>query len=302
MTGAVVVDADGRGGFVLTVDVDGVVLSGAAPAFVGRTAPCTADDVAAAWHALQDAGDDDGVALADRVRRRPAGAAWAAWQVAWARRAHRACTSLTLQIARDLALPAAPSVRTAGLVLDAGAGTVPTMPSVKWKTPPATATTLRAFRSTRPATRLRLDGNRALTSTEAQILADVAGAALQFFEEPTPPADLARCAARMPLALDESLVDCDLDVDDALQLGARVLVLKPATLGPARTLSLALGARRHGLDVVVSAVGEDAAGLRALVALQAVVGTLDAGLGTYSWRAETRSLFDDDGVFVGALP
>ena len=49
-------------------------------------------------------------------------------------------------------------------------------------------------------------------------------------------------------------------------------------------------------------MGEGAGGLRALVALHAVLGTLDAGLGTWRWREDTLGLFADDGRFVGALP
>jgi hypothetical protein len=301
MTPTWTIDDDGRGGFVLHVD-DGVCCSGVAPTYPGRTTPCTAADVALAWHRLHDAGDDDVVALADRVRRLPAAAAWAAWQVAVTQRARRAACSVTTLLSRELCLAPSSTVRTAGLVLDAGAGGVPQTPTLKWKTPPADAHLLRAFVARAPATRLRLDGNRALSLDVAAVLVDVCGAALQFVEEPCPTADLARCAARMPLALDESLVDCDLDVDDALQLGARCVVLKPAALGPARTLSLALAARRAGLDVVVSAVGEGTSGLRTLVALHAVCGTLDAGLGTHAWHDDTRAVFAADGAFVGPLP
>jgi hypothetical protein len=304
MTGAVHVQDDGRGGLVLATAAGGHdAVAGDAPACAGRTAPCTAADVAAAWAALAPSVErDDVVALADRVRHAPAPAAWAAWQAAVALRAHRAGLSMTALLSRELGPPAATSVRTAGLVTDAGAGGVPTTPTVKWKTPPADASTLRAFRARAPATRLRIDGNRALAVDAALTLADVCGAALQFVEEPCRPSDLARCAARLPLALDESLLDHDLDVDDAVQLGARCVVLKPATLGPARALSLALAARRAGLDVVLSAVGEGVCGLRALVALHAVFGTLDAGLGTYVWRDDTRAIFAADGAFVGALP
>ena len=303
MTAPCSIDDDGRGGFVLrVVDDEQGALDGVAPLFPGRTAPCSAADVAAAWTALSSAVTDDVVTLADRVRRAPAPAAWAAWQVAVARRARRAPSSMTALLARELGHTAQPAVRTAGRVLDAGNSGVPRTPTVKWKTPPADAHTLRAFRARAPDTRLRLDGNRALSVDVAAVLADVAGAALQFVEEPCAPIDLARCAARLPLALDESLLDHDLDVTDAVQLGARCVVLKPAALGPARALSLALDARRAGLHVVVSAVGEGASGLRALVALHAVVGTLDAGLGTYVWRHDTRAVFADDGAFVGALP
>ena len=303
MTAPCTVDGDGRGGFVLrVVDADRVEFVGVAPSFAGRTAPCDAGDVAAAWTALSTAVDDDVVSLADRVGRAPAPAAWAAWQVALARRARRAATSMTALLSRELGHAAATTVRSAGLVLDGGAAGVPGTPTVKWKTPPADAPVLRAFRARAPQTRLRLDGNRALPVEVALLLADVCGSALQFVEEPCAPADLARCAARLPLALDESLLDHELDVDDAVQLGARCVVLKPAALGPARSLSLASAARRAGLDVVVSAVGEGVVGLRALVALHAVVGTLDAGLGTSVWRDDTRDVFGDDGAFAGALP
>jgi hypothetical protein len=205
-------------------------------------------------------------------------------------------------VARALGLPSAASVRSAGLIVDGGHAPVPPTPVVKWKTPPADAARLNEFRRASPTTAVRLDGNQQLTLAAATLLADVVGERLQFVEEPGPPGLLAACARRFPVALDESLVDLDLDVDDALQIGARCLVLKPATLGPARTLELGRAARRAGLDVVISAVGEGPAGLRALVALHAVLGTLDAGLGTWRQRDDTRALFADDGAFVGPLP
>jgi L-alanine-DL-glutamate epimerase-like enolase superfamily enzyme len=300
MTAGSSIVADGHGGFLLRVD-DGDVFEGVAAAFPGRTGPCRADDVESAWRALQNV-DDDVLGLADRVRRHPAPAACAAFQVALARKARATAQSQTALLAHELSLVPASSVRTAGLVLDAGQAGIPPTPTLKWKTPPADARTLHAFVRRAPATTLRLDGNRALSFDDAVVLADVCGAGLQFVEEPCPTVELGRCAARLPLALDESLLDCDLDVDDALQLGAHVLVLKPAALGPARTLTLALQARRHGLHVVISGVGEGPSGLRALVALHAVVGTLDAGLGTYVWRDDTRTLFACDGTFRGALP
>jgi hypothetical protein len=303
-----VVEADGRGGFVLRVaDGDAEELVGDAPAWPGRTAPCRADDVVDAFACVAAAADDGGdvIDLADAVRRHPAPAAWAAWQAGLALVARRRGCSRGAAIAADLGLACAPAVQSAGLVVDAMDGVVTAgvgTPTLKWKTPPADARTLRSFRAASPTTWLRLDGNQRLSLDEATLLADVAGDRLQFVEEPCLPALLGHAARRFPLALDETLVDLGLDVDDALQLGAVCLVLKPATLGPASALALGRRARRSGLDVVVSTVGEGPAGMRALVALHAVLGTLDAGLGMWSWRPDTHALFADDGRFVGGPP
>jgi hypothetical protein len=302
-----IVEADGRGGFVLRVAADGAELAGDAPAWPGRTAPCRADDVVDAFACVAAAAGDGGnvVDLADVVRRHPAPAAWAAWQAGLTLLARRRGCSRGAAIAHDLGLPCAPTVRSAGLVVQAIDGVVAAgfgTPTLKWKTPPADARTLRTFRAASPTTWLRLDGNQQLSVEQAALLADVAGDRLQFVEEPCLPVHAAAAARRVPLALDETLVDPGLDVDDALQLGAVCLVLKPATLGPARALALGRQARRTGLDVVVSTVGEGPAGMAALVALHAVLGTLDAGLGTWAWRPDTRALFADDGRYVGGPP
>jgi L-alanine-DL-glutamate epimerase-like enolase superfamily enzyme len=267
----------------------------------------------------------DARSLATAVASAPPPAAWAAFQVGLAVLARRDQRPQTEVLADALELPCATRVRSAVLVTDGGAelfGAHPdagraapnattrttTWPrSWKWKTPPADAAALRRFRHLHPSAALRLDGNQRLAARELAPLIDACVGALEFVEEPCPPTQWALLPRDLPLALDESLEEYSpgsraLDVVDALELGARVLVLKPATLGPARALTLGVGARRAGLDVVVSSVGEGPAGLRALVVLHAVLGTRDAGLGTWRGDAATRTLFADDGFFVGALP
>lgn len=185
-------------------------------------------------------------------------------------------------------------VEVSGLVLDLVLAQVGQGPLAAEPPPPgrvvkvkvrraADAAALASLARDREPGTLRLDGNHALSLDDAFTLADVAGGALDFLEEPVPPAALPAFGARAPLALDESLAGATLDearrLVDATR--ARALVLKPAALGPARTLALAALAHERGLAVVVSSLYEGARGLRALAALQAALAPdVAAGLGT----------------------
>lgn len=140
-----------------------------------------------------------------------------------------------------------------------------------------------ALARTRAPATLRLDGNHALSLTDALALAEAAGEAFAWLEEPVPPTELAAFGARASLALDESLAVGSFDDVRRLvdETAARALVLKPAVLGPARTFALAALAEDRGLPAVVSSVFEGARGLRALAALQAVFAPdVAAGIGT----------------------
>lgn len=134
--------------------------------------------------------------------------------------------------------------------------------------------------------RLRADANRSWSLEDAVVFGEVRGA-LEFVEEPLrDPGQLDALweAARLPVALDESL----LDQPQALPCPAVVaLVLKPSVLGGVRnTLDWARRARRRGQAAIVSATFESAVGMRALVRLaDAVGGDVAHGLGTWRWFA-----------------
>lgn len=131
------------------------------------------------------------------------------------------------------------------------------------------------------ARRIRLDGNRRLDASSALTLADAAGDALDFFEEPGEPA-VAEVLRQhgIPVALDESLDDavaantCDLAALRSLLLQFAeyrdVWIVKPAMLGDALPLVLGV-ARTMQCPIVISSLYESAVGLRVLRALAAAV-------------------------------
>jgi L-alanine-DL-glutamate epimerase-like enolase superfamily enzyme len=192
-----------------------------------------------------------------------------------------------------------------GLMLSLGP--VPPGRGLKLKIRPDTdGDALRALAATRPPASLRLDGNHALNLRAAVALAEAAGAALQWLEEPVEPQHLAELGRTWPLALDESLADGDLDHVARLidRARPRALVLKPAVLGPARTLSLAALGRARGISVVVSSLFEGALGLSALAALQAgLAPEVAAGLGTGRFLVgQDESRVDASGRLLVPLP
>ncbi len=194
---------------------------------------------------------------------------------------------------------------TTGLMLRLG--DVPPGRGLKLKIrPDSDPAALRALAVTRPPGTLRLDGNHALTPRAAATLAEAAGAALQWLEEPVAPRDFGAFGDSWPLALDESLAEGRLD--DVARLidrtAPKALVLKPAALGPARTLSLAALGRARGISVVISSLFEGARGLRALAGLQAGL-ALDvaAGLGTGRFLVrQDESRVDGAGRVMMPLP
>jgi len=101
--------------------------------------------------------------------------------------------------------------------------------------------------------RVRLDANQTLSEPEARELARVLPAeSIEFMEEP------ARLASwppnyPLPLAADESLAEPGLDLSLLRAKGARAVVLKPMLLGGITPcLELARAASTLGLEVVVS--------------------------------------------------
>ena len=128
---------------------------------------------------------------------------------------------------------------------------------------------------------LRLDGNRRLTPAAAEALADAAGQRLAFLEEPVAAADLPHVADRLPVALDETLLEIS---DPGTFPPAVAWVLKPTLLGAERTLQLVRNAQQARTPVIVSSCFESAVGRRALASAAAHWAPNEAhGLGTASW-------------------
>ena len=195
-------------------------------------------------------------------------------------------------------------VRTAGLVTDIDDADAP-YACVKLKVgrAPLRAELPMISRLRAQGARLRLDGNRALSVDAAQQLADAAGDALEFFEEPVAAADLELAIARMPVALDEALLE-----REAVPAGAAAFVLKPTLLGADRTLALIHLAEARDTPVIISSCYESAVGRTALVRFAAAVAP-DAthGLGTGpAFAADFEGWLRTDGEYLiasdGALP
>lgn len=141
--------------------------------------------------------------------------------------------------------------------------------------------------------RLRLDANRAWRADEAsRFIAGTAALPIEALEEPlreATPEAFARLQgeAPFPLALDESLPQW-LSSHPEAALAARRWVLKPMRWGGARRcLTLAAGAAKAGIEVVVTTTVDSAAGSWLAVHLAAAVNNdLAHGLGTSEWLAE----------------
>ncbi|MEM6957565.1 MAG: enolase C-terminal domain-like protein [Myxococcota bacterium] len=103
---------------------------------------------------------------------------------------------------------------------------------------------------------VRVDANGSLGDRAAEVMPRLAERGVQFIEEPVPFGALAAIApSPLPIALDESLQHPDGEerLERALNEGwAHLAVLKPAALGPRRTIRLAEIAIAHGVPIVVS--------------------------------------------------
>ena len=139
-----------------------------------------------------------------------------------------------------------------------------------------------------PATRLRLDGNRALRRADAvELLDGTPTERIEYFEEPLRDVgELASLAAEtgISIGLDESLREPERVDVTAPWVGA--WVIKPSLAGGFRgTLRTAARARDAGIECVVSSCFESGLGLGALAQLAACVGNAAAGLATDRWLA-----------------
>ena len=165
---------------------------------------------------------------------------------------------------------------------------------------------LRALASLRSTgVRIRLDGNRALTPEATARLADAAGDALKYVEEPVAPEHLAACMQRAPIALDETLLDAPVA---EVPRGAAAFVIKPTLLGAEHTLALTALAARRGTPVVVSSCYESAVGRAGLVRFAAATAPDTVhGLGTGpAFASDFEGWVRTDGARLttcaGALP
>lgn len=163
--------------------------------------------------------------------------------------------------------------------------------------------------------RVRLDGNRRLDVQATHALADAAGDALEFFEEPTPPSLLS--GVHVPLALDETLDETlaalpDTASDATLHAALRALppsrvwVVKPTILGPARTARLLASAPGLGTSIVLSSAYDSSVGRRGLVRLGGKRGLWGSvhGLGTGALLAgdltsTMATIIQQDGDVIG---
>jgi len=193
------------------------------------------------------------------------------------RRGGAATASVTWAL-HALDLPEHGSVATAGLATGIDAPCQPQHACVKLKVGrDQRERELDAIARLRAAgLRLRLDGNRSLALDDAQRLAHAAGDALEFFEEPVAASELEAALQRLPIALDETLLERR-DVPS----GAAAFVLKPTILGAPRTVELVELAQTSGVPCVVSSAYECAVGRAALVRFAAQVAPdTTHGLGT----------------------
>ena len=126
---------------------------------------------------------------------------------------------------------------------------------------------------------LRIDGNLTWAASEVDArLAELAGLAVEYVEEPAPGfAAAARRRRPTPLALDESLVDDHREdwLDDALRGGAiAAVVLKPALLGLVASLTIARRATQLGVSAVVTHTFDGAIAVAAACELARAIAAL----------------------------
>ena len=123
---------------------------------------------------------------------------------------------------------------------------------------------------------LRADGNAAWTLDDAvALLHELEPYDLEYVEQPVARLDelaALRRAVGVPIAADESVTGPDAVARIAAAGAADVVVLKPARLGPRRTLAAAAVARAHGLGVVVTSNLESGIGIAAAAHLAIAAG------------------------------
>ena len=145
---------------------------------------------------------------------------------------------------------------------------------------PRDAEILRMIRDEAPDRTLRVDANTAWTAKEAiGAMAMLEEFAVEFVEQPLPPADLeglrtVRRASRLPIIADES---CETAADVARLVGAVDGVnIKLAKCGSLReAVRIIHAARAHGMSVMLGCMIESTLGIAAAVQLAPLVDFLD---------------------------
>jgi O-succinylbenzoate synthase len=146
---------------------------------------------------------------------------------------------------------------------------------------------IKGLRARVPGLQLRLDGNRQLTIAHTHALAELAGVALQWFEEPVPLSSLAMLDASIPLAADECffLHGDDSHFVEMMRDRAIAWVLKPMMMEMIHTKRWQQQALLLNKHVVISSVFESAVGRSALLNLAADHPTMAHGLDTGRYLA-----------------
>jgi O-succinylbenzoic acid--CoA ligase len=138
---------------------------------------------------------------------------------------------------------------------------------------------IRAIAAANPHATLRLDANRSWPRTAVRdYMNALVDLPIEFVEEPCPDAHTL-AGMPLPIALDESLVDEQIDLANV-----SVVVLKPTLLGGIEVCQrLAARARERGIGIVVTHALEGPVGTAACAALAlAIGGDRAAGLGPHS--------------------
>lgn len=154
-------------------------------------------------------------------------------------------------------------------------------------------------------TKIRLDGNRFLSESEAHELLRRLGddlARIEFFEEPFAGCFDAdhRSDFPVPLAIDESL-------NGENWRHADVCILKPSLLGdPAHTVAMAMDMQKEERRVVLSSAFESSVGMTMLAWLAARLGNGHPGFGTYRFLEDDiggrAPIWDDEEVSLNDVP
>ena len=115
---------------------------------------------------------------------------------------------------------------------------------------------------------LRLDANQGWTDGEARAhLHSLEGLPVEFVEEPTASTRALLEGARLPLALDEGLIE-----DDSIDPRLAAVVLKPTLLGLRRAIAIAWTARAAGIPAIVTHCLEGPIGTAACAELALALG------------------------------
>jgi len=161
---------------------------------------------------------------------------------------------------------------------------------------------------------LRLDANRGLSIDDFAVFVEsVSECNIEYIEEPTD--DIRRLlgtqsetAARLPIALDESLLDIQPDDLVFFSSGIRAIVVKPTLLGFNRAHRFCAVANHLGIPATISSAFCSGVGMLPHIRLAASVNDRDiaAGFDTMSWFSQdllTRPIEMSDGrIHLAHLP